>query len=363
MRGIGGAHGIGGGRGAGEGSVPEDAAPGPASSPGLPGIRNGRPPVPGGGGAKKPACGTRRASAASSSSHFGTLSGSGSQSSARGSSVEVYSTEDCVIRMYASSSEARCGDSSHSRTPAACARSEIRGSSSPVTRSAPSGSRRTRPPARVRTEPRVSQPPGSVSAVRTRANPAELWVMKSWVLMSASSRPRPITIRWSAVSAISLMRCEETKTVRPSEASRRIRLRTQRMPSGSRPLTGSSKSSTWGSPSRAVAMPRRWPMPSEKPLARCRATSCRPTTPSTSSTRFSGIPESWAIDSRWVRARRPPWTALASSRAPTCRWAFGSSRKGRPLIVTRPAVGRSRPTIMRIVVDFPEPLGPRNPVT
>ncbi len=36
------------------------------------------------------------------------------------------------------------------------------------------------------------------------------------VLMSAISRPRPTTIRWSAVNAISLIRCEETKTVRPS---------------------------------------------------------------------------------------------------------------------------------------------------
>ena len=118
--------------------------------------------------------------------------------------------------------------------------------------------------------------------------------MKSLTLMSASSWPRPITIRWSAVSAISLIRWLETKTVRPSAASCFIRLRTQRMPSGSRPLTGSSKSSTCGSPSSAAAMPRRCPMPSEKPLERFAATSCSPTTPSTSSTRRAGMPESWA---------------------------------------------------------------------
>ena len=40
----------------------------------------------------------------------------------------------------------------------------------------------------------------------------------SSTLVSAISRPRPITIRWSAVSAISLIRCDETKTVRPSAA-------------------------------------------------------------------------------------------------------------------------------------------------
>ncbi|CAM5580761.1 hypothetical protein SFUMM280S_00651 [Streptomyces fumanus] len=221
----------------------------------------------------------------------------------------------------------------------------------------------TCPPASVSAEVSFSRACGSVPGVRTRAKSAELAEMKSVTLMSASNWPRPMTIRWSAVSAISLIRCEETKTVRPSAASAFIRFRTQRMPSGSRPLTGSSKSSTWGSPSSAAAMPSRWPMPSEKPLDRLPATSCRPTTPSTSSTRRAGMPDSWARLSRWLRAERPPCTALASSRAPTCRGAFGSCRYGWPLIVTWPAVGLSRPRIIRIVVDLPEPLGPRKPVT
>ncbi len=47
-------------------------------------------------------------------------------------------------------------------------------------------------------------------------------------------------------------------------------------------------------------MPSRWPMPSEKPLERFLATSCRPTTPSTSSTRRAGMPDSWARHSRWL---------------------------------------------------------------
>lgn len=96
--------------------------------------------------------------------------------------------------------------------------------------------------------------------------------MNSFTEVSAIICPRPMTIRCSAVSAISLIRCEETKTVRPSLASCFIRLRTQRMPSGSRPLTGSSKSSTCGSPSSAAAMPSRWPMPSENPCERFLAT-------------------------------------------------------------------------------------------
>ncbi len=110
-------------------------------------------------------------------------------------------------------------------------------------------------------------------------------------------------------------------------------------------------------------MPSRCPMPRENPFERWRATSWSPTTPSTSSTRRGGMPESCARQSRWLRAERPPCTALASSRAPTWRGAFGTRRKGRPPIVTRPLVGSSRPTIMRIVVDLPEPFGPRKPVT
>ena len=73
--------------------------------------------------------------------------------------------------------------------------------------------------------------------------------------VSAIRRPRPITTRWSAVSSSSLIRWLETSTVRPSAASARRKPRIQRMPSGSSPLTGSSNSSSGGSPSSAAAMP------------------------------------------------------------------------------------------------------------
>ena len=65
------------------------------------------------------------------------------------------------------------------------------------------------------------------------------------------------------MTAISFMRWLDTKTVRSSAASCFIRFLTHRIPSGSSPLTGSSRSSTGGLPSRAAAMPTRWPMPSE----------------------------------------------------------------------------------------------------
>ena len=65
------------------------------------------------------------------------------------------------------------------------------------------------------------------------------------------------------------------------------------MPSGSRPLTGSSNISTGGSPSSAAAMPSRCFMPSEKPPTRRRATASSPVSPSTSVTRCWPIPLAW----------------------------------------------------------------------
>jgi hypothetical protein len=66
---------------------------------------------------------------------------------------------------------------------------------------------------------------------------------------------------------------------------------------------------------------------------------------------------------RCARAERPGWNALASSTAPTSRSGQRSDAYARPPIIARPASGTSWPMIMRIVVDLPEPFGPRNPVT
>ena len=119
------------------------------------------------------------------------------------------------------------------------------------------------------------------------------------MVVSAISRPRPMTISCWAVMAISLIRCEETNTVRPSPASPLSRDRTQRMPSVSSPLTGSSKITVAGSPSRAAAIPRRCPMPREKRPARRCTTAPSPTCSTTSSTRDRPIPPVWARANRW----------------------------------------------------------------
>ena len=61
---------------------------------------------------------------------------------------------------------------------------------------------------------------------------------------------------------------------------------------------------------------------------------------------------------------RPVWTASRLQQQPDLRAAARrAAAYGRPLTSARPAVGRSSPTIIRIVVDLPAPFGPRKPVT
>ena len=245
----------------------------------------------------------------------------------------------------------------------AAAISPIRGASRPVTLSAAA-----RPPAgscgmALPPSAAIRSASPSASGERTSTDFSELRSMNSCVVQSAISFPLPITIRWSAVTAISFIRWLDTKIVRCSDARCFIRFLIHRIPSGSSPLTGSSSNSTEGLPSIAAAMPTRWLMPSEYPRTRWPATSRRPTRSSTSSTRRRGRPWVWARNSRWLRALRPGCIALASSSAPTVRSGWASSAYGLPLIVALPVFGRSRPSTSRIVVDLPAPFGPRNPVT
>ena len=115
------------------------------------------------------------------------------------------------------------------------------------------------------------------------------------------------------------MRWLDTNTVPPRSAKPLRWLRSQRMPSGSRPLDGSSSSRTCGSPSSAPARARRWRMPRENPPARWSAADSRPTSARTSSTRPAGMPLMAAMARRWLRAVRPGCMHRASSTAPTSR--------------------------------------------
>ena len=113
--------------------------------------------------------------------------------------------------------------------------------------------------------------------------------------------------------------------VRANFGKLRSRFRSQRMPSGSRPLDGSSSSRILGSPSSAVASASRWRMPSENPPARSSATRSSPTSPSTSSTREAGMSLSAAVARRWLRAVRPGCVQRASRTDPTVRAGWASS--------------------------------------
>ncbi len=216
--------------------------------------------------------------------------------------------------MYLSSSEACCTDSSCRDSPLARVSSPTASLVAPVMARVP-------PSPLVTVAPRARNSSASWPACGERARTASLAPSvprsSSSMVVSVISRPRPMMMRRSAVSDISLIRWLDRKMVRPSAASDFSRFLTHRTPSGSRPLTSSSSMRTGGSPSRAAAIPRRCPMPREKPPARRRAALSSPTRSSTSAARARPIPLLRARLSRWLYALRPPWKALASSIAPT----------------------------------------------
>ena len=166
------------------------------------------------------------------------------------------------------------------------------------------------------------------------------------------SRPWLITITSSIVCCASKSMWLESRIVLPSAAKSRSSVRSQRMPWGSRPLTGSSSTSTAGSSSSAAARPSRWRMPSENVPTRRLAACSSPASASTSSTRGAGD-------------RRRAWPAPAGGRARCGRDARRTARSRRPTRpCTRawPALARASPTITFSAVVLPAPLGPRKPV-
>src|SRR3954466_6134737 len=131
-----------------------------------------------------------------------------------------------------------------------------------------------------------------------------------------------------------------------------------RRPSTSMPVVGSSRSSSAGSESSAIAKRSRCCSPPEHFATR---RSAMPVIPALSSTSSTGLVSAnrlavYCTVSRTVRSlSRPPVciTAATSPRAIAWRGCI-------PRTSTSPVVGRDRPRIMSIVVVFPAPLGPRN---
>ena len=183
---------------------------------------------------------------------------------------------------------------------------------------------------------------------------------RSATLVSAMTRPRPTTIKWSAVSCSSLIRWLETSTARPSAASD-----AQEAAHPDDALGVHAVERLVEHQHRRVAEQRRGdaePLPhAERVAARLppdRALQARPAS-ITSSTRRAARPWEWASHSRWLRAVRLGCSAAASSSAPTWRQRVAAAAgTGRPPISAVPASAASRPRITRIVVDLPAPFGP-----
>ena len=159
------------------------------------------------------------------------------------------------------------------------------------------------------------------------------------------------------------MRCDDTNTVRPSSASDFRSVRTQRTPSGSSPLTGSSRiTDLWlAEQGRGDA----------EPLSHAETEPPDPLSgdggqpdqledlvdPATAHARGLG-------ESQQVVAGRPSGVdCLGLQQDSELGHGGGGRAYAFPFTRTRPEVGASSPAIIRIVVDFPAPFGPRNPVT
>ena len=195
--------------------------------------------------------------------------------------------------------------------------------------------------------------------------PPDAAAISSATLVSATTRPRPTTTRWSAVSCSSLIRWLETRTARPSAASER------RKPAHPHDALGvQAVERLVEHQHRRVAEQRGG---DAEPLAHAERVAARlapgrraPARPARSPRRPGWPPEpwEWASHSRWLRAVRLGCSAPASSSAPTWLQRVAQARgTGWPPISAVPSSAASRPRITRIVVDLPAPLGPTKPVT
>ena len=207
----------------------------------------------------------------------------------------------------------------------------------------------------------ISAASSAARGERTRTSLRVLDSMSWAVVVSAIRRPRPMTIRRSAVCAISLIRWLETRTVRPS-AARRLEL----LADPADPLGVEAVDRLVEHQDRRVAEQRRGDAQpllhaeGESPLA------CGPPRPA----RSAPAPRRPGGARSRCSARS---TADATTRCVRCarRWhpaarrprAAGGFRGRRPATRAVPDVGRSRPRMTRIVVVLPVLFGPRKPVT
>ena len=201
--------------------------------------------------------------------------------------------------------------------------------------------------------------------VRTSTRSPEAAASRSATLVSAISRPRPMTTRWSAVSSSSLIRWLETSTARPSAASDRSR------PADPDDALGvQAVDRLVEHQHRRVAEQRRGdaePLPhAEREAAgpASRADGRRPdlvehlVDPPGGEAVAVGQPQQVVAGSpAGVHGSGVEQRADLGQRVTQRRGTAGR----RP--ARRRSSGASSPRISRMVVDLPAPLGPTNPVT
>lgn len=235
---------------------------------------------------------------------------------------------------------ARCNSRVRSRTRRPSA-------SWPHTPSSPSGGRSP-----------TKYPSGSSKAIR------EGWApVTSAGVPEAAMRPRCRMASRSARFSASSRWCVVRRTVVP--ASRRARTRSQvsRRPSASRPVVGSSRNRTSGSPSTASARSRRRRSPPDNCLTRTSARSASPTSASASPAGRAPLTQPAhirAVSATVSSEGKPPSWSITPVRGRTAaRSAYGSW----PRTLIRPPSGRASPSSSSTVDVFPAPLVPSSAKT
>jgi hypothetical protein len=237
-----------------------------------------------------------------------------------------------------------------------------------VTRSASEAGQltRSRPSTIVTSNPAAARASRAASkfATPTSTPPAPALASRSWIGPTATHRPASMTATRSHIFSASSRRWLDTMTVRPWSASETSSRRISAIPAGSRPLAGSSSTTTSGSRSRAAAIPSRWRIPSEYVATGSSARSASPAAPSARATPSAPIRSSRANNARFRRPVRDGARPGVSIRAPIrlitrCKSVLLSA----PSTLQTPDVGLMSPSRQRSAVVLPAPLRPSSPNT
>ena len=233
----------------------------------------------------------------------------------------------------------------------------------------PPRARRRRPGTRRRRPRAASTRPGRRPASRSRARSSRRRAARR-SSPSAISEPDCSTATCVQVASTSVSRCDDTTTVAPPACSSAMMPRTSRVPAGSRPLVGSSRTTRRRGSSSAAARPSRCFMP-ERVAAVPAVRGLAEPDPVQRGVHGGRDRPRRAAAARWPRpgAGSPGRTGTGGTPGPRPaprRAAAPAPRRrasDRPSSSTVPAVGRVRPSSIRISVVLPEPFGPSMPST